>query len=338
MQILNAIKLILGFIFFIHCAPICSLAFGTNCPSLAEQLENSPNAEVAPWSIERNDLRLTVEQLLPQTYIQKILEIWQEMPRLQISNQPFQDKVKIIVEVKLGNETFVKISLRESDNKESVALDDLRMEDITSLEIKNLKVSQKSKGMPLNVFFHLRKRLERIAAAGGFKSMQSSSQQNFNVVMLYRKVVGMEAANEKSAEVLSQLDRLYEIARKEFPESLRPESMDAFARMLGAVGERPAALNGMKTPSGFVGPNMARRLALDRYHDTGVLPNGLRLIHDKNQNAVAIEFPPSQHTDCNIIFLNPLVDRPTFLQWSDIASSGSIVLKKDVAPATQTIE
>lgn len=102
-----------------------------------------------------------------------------------------------------------------------------------SLPNERLRGTQSTKGLPADVFRFAKNRLIDLAKNWGIETIHARGVQNYLVLSLYRRVVGMRPADQESLRTISFLDELYNYARRELPTDLRVKSVGEFSDILG---------------------------------------------------------------------------------------------------------
>jgi hypothetical protein len=238
---------------------------------------------------------------------------------------PSNDQTEIVIRVGskifVGSKTFMRATLIE-EGASSVIVDNLRLENpIKANDKTGLNLEQNSKGLPLDVFRHVNRRLVEMLKAGGYSEMKTNSQQHFGVMMLYRKVVGMEPANKTAKGYLDEIDAIYQFARKELPEELRPTSVDHFSRLLGAVNTLPS------------GWTLERVNQLNRYFKTGEVPADVEIkFNSEGKPVCAIFHKSALKVESNVLFIHHIFGEPRVFNWSEVGHSKKLHLVKILNP------
>ena len=270
-------------------------------------------APLARWNMREHNLKLTIRDLFPEDYVRQVEE--DKGPfKLRVSFSDRDHSVALMGYV--GSNIYVRVKLFEDQkNPGAMIVDQLNLQDpLRAKEKEQLGPDQSGKGLPPQVFRHVKERLFEIAKAGGFTEIRTNSQQHYAVVMLYRRFVGMEPASDKSKEILDYLDDLYAFARKELPEDQRPKDIEEFTRWLGTGGLDPAGLT------------EKRLFHLQNYFNTGKIDPSFQLLKNKKGITVGALFNTPEKDATNIVFFEYTQGTPQVLNWFGLAYSYALEL------------
>ncbi|MCM2277155.1 MAG: hypothetical protein NDJ89_03700 [Oligoflexia bacterium] len=273
---------------------------GVPCPSEFSKIAAASPSVFEPWSFGK-PVKLRPEQVLPPEFLAKVEETLGAV-RVEVS----QNRNQMFFKVHAGRRKspFMKWALVKEPQANTLEMGELRLENPLE-STGGLHLSQKNKGLPFKVFLYARERLFEFARAGGFTRLVSHESQNFTVLMLYRKMVGMEGANAASSQMISTLDELYEFAKK-LPEDIRPRSLDAFSRSLGDYN---------KTADGAE----ALQAKLTEIRKSGAkLPDGYTEYKNAAGQTLAIAVQAPGREERQVFYLNPQSPFPRVLQWMQI--------------------
>lgn len=272
-------------------------------------------SSLSKWSIQDQNLKLSARDLFPEDYVKQV-EADRGPLRIEVRHVPERGYVAISGSVK--SKTYVRVKLiQDKRHAESLIVDELNLQDpLKDDQRDNLNPDQTGKGLPLNVFRHVKEQLFEIAKAGGYSDIRTHSQQHYAVVMLYRRMVGMEPADEKSKKTLDYLDSLYSFARKELPEALRPADIEEFTKWLGTAGLDPA------------GVTLGRARLLEKYLETGKEDPSFTILKNKEGQAIAALFNDNDQAKSKIVFFDLTEEKPTILHWYGLAFSHRLELIK----------
>lgn len=270
-------------------------------------------APLARWNMREHNLKLTIRDLFPEDYVRQVEE--DKGPfKLRVSFSDRDHSVALMGYV--GSTIYVRVKLFEDPkNPGAMIVDQLNLQDpLRANEKEQLGPDQSGKGLPPQVFRHVKERLFEIAKSGGFTEIRTNSQQHYAVVMLYRRFVGMEPASEKSKEILDYLDDLYAFARKELPEDQRPKDIEEFTRWLGTGGLDPAGLT------------EKRLFHLQNYFNSGKVDPSFQLLKNKKGIVVGALFNTPEKDAANIVFFEYTQGTPQVLNWFGLAYSYALEL------------
>jgi len=280
----------------------------SDCPEVLARVDS-----FTQWSLEESNLKLKASDLFPAEYLRQVesqLGPWD----IQVIHRPQRGFVQIVGSVR--SRPYVRVKLiQDPRDKHSLIVDELNLQDpLQKADPSQLNPDQIGKGLPPQVFKHIKEQLFRIAKAGGYQEIRTNSQQHFAVVMLYKRFVGMEPANETSQRILDQLDSLYSFARKELPEHLRPGDVEEFTRWLGT---------GVEDPSGLT----ERRLqVLERFLETGKEDPSFTVLKNKKGEMIAALFKDTEKAKSNLVFFDLSQGRPQIFNWFGLAVSHQLEL------------
>lgn len=288
-----------------------STLFSGDCQSVVARLSAIPK-----WSIAEKNLQLSAKDIFPANYLQEVES--QKGPLvIEVSHRPDRGYVNIFGRVK--SRTYIRVKLiQDKRNKHALIVDELNLQDPLKEDEKTaLNPDQSGKGLPPQVFRHVKERLFQIAQAGDYSEIRTNSQQHYSVVMLYRRMVGMEPASESARKVLDYLDSLYSFSRKELPEELRPKDIEEFTRWLGTGGLDPTGIS-------------PKRIAkIKHYFTTGVVDPSFTLLTNKKGETIGALFRDEEKVDSNIVFFDTLEPhKPKILNWFALATSHQLELVK----------
>jgi len=285
-----------------------SHALLADCPDVLSKLGKFP-----AWSNQEKNLSLTARDLFPEEYVTQVESALGHFD-IKVSHYPLRGFLSIVGTVR--SRPYVRVKLFENpDHPKSLIVDDLTLQDpLRKEDSANLNPDQTSKGLPPQVFRHVKEQLFEIVKAGGYQEIRTNSQQHFAVVQLYKRFVGMEPADEKSKKTLDYVEGLYAFARKELPEELRPRDIDEFTRLLGSGGLDPA------------GVTKQRVTVLEDYLEKGVVHPSFSILKNKNGEVIGALFNDNEKAKSNIVFFDYLEKKPQILNWFYIAASHQLEL------------
>lgn len=271
----------------------------------------------SPWRIESRNLTLTPQQLLPKEFIDEVVS---KVGPIQV-NIEFKGPHKNQIVIRGNGRNYMKAALIGSElNPNIVLVDNLTLQNPLQENVRSgLNLDQTGKGLPPTVFKYVNKRLIELLKAGGYSHMMTDSQQHFGVMMLYQRLVGMSPENEDVQRRVDEIESIYQFARKELPIELRPQSVEDFSALLGTAATNAA---------GF---STERSSILQKYFQTGVLPENVEILKNKDGKLVGARF----HGDAtglksNILFIHHLEGTPRVFNWGEIAWSKKIRLIKKI--------
>jgi len=281
--------------------------------------------EIRPWSHKQQNLVLTPMDLFPPDYLRQVVSEVGPF-KIEVIHRPEEGYLKI--EGRVGRETYIRVALIiDPNNPKSLIVDNLNLQDpLQSRKKDQLNIDQKGKGLPPQVFQHIRGKLFEIARAGGFSEIRTVAQQNYTVLMLYRRFVGMVPADSETQKKLEYLDSLYHFARKELPESERVRNVEEFSRLLGTGTLDPSGL-------GFGSFILFKRIqSLKDYLEKGVKDETFELLVNTKKEVIGALFKDksSDKAESNVVFFDITGDKPQILNWFELAALQKIQLLKSV--------
>lgn len=297
-----------------------------NCESLATALDNQVITSdqivpVATWSMAKGDLQLSPEQILPSKYVQSLAEKF----NFDLKVKPIVDQKTISVALSIGSKDTAYPSATEvitfklqEDTVDRVLVDNLVLEDPLNESISNLKDSQLGKGLDQATFRFAKHQLFEIARSAGYKKIYTKSQQNFLVLMLYRRSVGMTPANQITARYLEMFDRYYRLARRDLDQSITPKNVHQFSKILGSVWHAPFS--------------QSMQAAWSRFRRFGSATPGYEFtpVNDpKNGERVGVIVKMSNGEE-QFVFINKLDPKEPLLAWGDLAKAKIIELEMEL--------
>lgn len=281
--------------------------------------------EIKPWSHKQQNLVLTPTDLLPPDYLRQIVS---EVGPFKVEVTHRSQESTLQIEGRIGRETYIRVALvADPDNPKSLIVDNLDLQDpLKSGKKDHLNIDQKGKGLPPQVFQHIRSKLFEIARAGGFTEIRTTSQQNYTVLMLYRRFVGMVPADSESQKKIEYLDSLYHFARKELPESERVRNVEEFSRILGTGTLDPSGL-------GFGSFILFKRIqSLKDYLEKGIKDETFDLLVNSKNEVIGALFQDksSDKAESNVVFFDITGEKPQILNWFELAALHKIHLVKSI--------
>jgi hypothetical protein len=269
--------------------------------------------KISTWSNKDKNLSLTARDLFPEEFVR---EVESTLGRFDIRVAHYPNRGFLSIMGTVRNRPCVRVKLYEDpEHPQSMIVDDLNLENpLRREDSANLNPDQSSKGLPPQVFRHVKERLFEIVKAGGFQEIRTHSQQHFAVVQLYKRFVGMEPVDEKSRKTLDYLEGLYSFSRKELPEELRPKDVEEFTRWLGSGGSDPSGI----TP---------RRVhILEAFLEEGTVHHSFSLLKNKKGEVIGALFNDNEKAKSNIVFFDYTEKTPKILNWFYIAASHQLEL------------
>lgn len=267
------------------------------------------------WSLKEKNLQLKATDLFPEDFVKEVEE---KAGPFKILIRYIPNKSAVQIEGYVGFERYTKVMLLEYDKfPQALLVDNLNLQNPLAPETdKGLKPDQSGKGLPPQVFRHVRDRLFELAKAGGYSEIRSTSQQHFSVLMLYKKFIGMEPKSSEAKTLVAEIESLYTFARKELPKDLKPADVEEFTRWLGSVNGRP---------SGYTKSRMA---LLNSYFQTGLIPESVQIIKNREGKPVCAVFNDGETAPGRILFFYHFYGYPRVVDWTEIALSHKIELEK----------
>ena len=292
-----------------------------NCEEQLAKLTPKPStpspSSFPVWSIKEQNLSLKAADLFPEEFVKEVEEKAGPF-KILIHHIPHKSAVQI--EGFVRYERYMKVMLLEyAKNPQALLVDNLNLKNPLATETdKGLKPDQSGKGLPPQIFRHVRDRLFELAKAGGYSEIRSTSQQHFSVLMLYKKFVGMEPKSPEAKALVDEMESLYSFARKELPKDLKPTDVEEFTRWLGSANTPPSAYT------------KNRMAVLNHYFQTGLVPESVQIIKNKAGKIICAVFNDGEPAQGKILFFYHFYGYPRVVDWSEIAFSYKIELGKDL--------
>jgi hypothetical protein len=271
------------------------------CEPALETRQNPP-PPIAPWNFSNGVPVLSLNQILPERYVQGLhdsgFELEVEITKLEDSQIGPFPTVKIVAKLVGSEQEVLTLLLARDPRHPTVALlDGLNLRAPETPDQRHVRSNQVSKGVPFEVFAFAKRQLYALANAGGFTEISSDSQMTFAVTMLYLKAAGMIPRDEQSRKTIELLQRLFKYARTRLPEKLRPAGMDDFQKMI--------------TP---LGGDHATQAAWTFYQSQRRVPADAELLFDGNEIVGIVARGPSGRREVRFVdLLNP--GRPLLRWW-----------------------
>lgn len=277
---------------------------------------SSPSSFPA-WSIKEQNLNLKATDLFPDDFVKEVEE---KVGPFKILLRYHPNKAAVQIEAYVRYERYMKVLLMEhSQLSQALLVDNLTLQNPLAPETdKGLKPDQSGKGLPPQIFRHVRDRLFELAKASGHSEIRSTSQQHFSVLMLYKKFVGMEPKSAEAKALVNEMESLYSFARKELPKDLRPTDVEDFTRWLGSANTPPSAYT------------KNRMALLNNYFQTGLLPESVQILKNQDGKPICAVFNDGETVPGKILFFYHFYGYPRVVDWSEIAFSYKIELGKDL--------
>ena len=217
-------------------------------------------------------------------------------------------------------QTIAEFVLQKGES--SVILHGLRASNplaVQAGETTRVKLEQKAPGLPPPVFAHAKRRILELVKRSATPRLEALGCQNFSVLMLYTKGVGMIPKTPLAEKTIAMLNSHYQFARKQLPEEFRPKSVQDFTAMLG-------------------GTNFQRQtevhIANFRKYREGDKSGVKREFFDKNGSLVAVEILGAEGKS-QISFIDTTVPQPSLLEWSRLADRGGTSLILELEPPAE---
>jgi len=268
-----------------------------------------------PWSIQDQNLKLTARDLFPEDFVK---DVEQHVGPFEIKLSYPPKKNTVTIEGRVNKQRYLVVSLiQDHSHPGTLLVDNLNLQNpLEAGSTKGLNPDQSGKGLPPQVFRYVRNQLFELSKAGGYEQIRTHSQQHFAVMMLYRRFVGMEPANEATKAFIDEVESLYSFARKELPEELRPADVEEFTRWLGTVNSNP------------MGRTKRRELLLNHFFQTGDLAPFIRLLKNKEGKLIGAHFQDDEKAEANIVFFTNFLGNARIFDWLEVAVSHRIDLIK----------
>jgi hypothetical protein len=255
--------------------------------------------EIRPWSLKLYDFQLRPEQIVPTAFLEKVSK---EVGPIKFS--AYQETFNLM-RVQMSTEssgTFGHaILFQQSNHPDALTIEHLSIQDPTvAPDQKRLAKSQSKPGAPMSVFQYATKQIGKVALAGGYRKIRTNGAQNYAVAMLYRKVARMNPEGDISHRYHTMLDRYYEYAKREAPESFRVTSLNDFVLLTGTYGEELVPLEVADLWSDF--------------RSTGKLPPSMELVRDKNGSEMAVFYQPLGGTK-RLFFVDNVYESKPLFDW-----------------------
>ncbi len=265
------------------------------------------------WSFEEKNLELKAEDLLPKEFVEQV-----EKAKGPIKTYTTFSDGRIDISIATERKLWMMVALIQDEHRpNSVIIDNLRLENPLAEEPrKNLNQEQFNKGLPASVFRHARDKIFEIAKAGGYEFAHTNSQQHYAVIMLYRKLVGMEPATPEAAQIVEKLDNYYRFSRTKLPEDVSAKSLEDFSSMLG----------GYNSPQS--GWTHTRSTILEEYFKTGILPSDVTVYNDTDGKPMAVVFPKDDSAKSQVILIEMVEGKLEMLSWRKVNATHLLDLQK----------
>jgi hypothetical protein len=284
-----------------------------DCEDSFKALPTSGQSAVEPfshWSFAEPPTP-TPEQILPDDFLTE-LKTNLGKPRVEVEAEDGRIGFKVYAGRRVNQ--VMEWAFFQDEQPDTLEVDELVLQNPIAGTTGKLHYAQESKGVPFKTFMYARNRLFELAKAGGYQAVSSRGAENFTVLMLYRKMVGMSPRDPLSIETVEYLDRLYRFA-KTLPEDIRPKSLDEFSRSLGDYWHPAAGVRSAK------------------YRWKKGAPGTYEAFKDDEGHVLAIAIPGEKPgSPRRVFYINQLDDEPDVLQWSTICRKAHAVrLSRDIS-------
>ncbi len=199
------------------------------CGFLAGGLPGEATTRFESWSWGQKTIIIKPEQLLPAKYLK---DLQAEFGEINLVQKLAKDRH--IFTIKAGKEEVAHFEFHKTDlNAKALVVEELVLANpLSDGKHGELNLDQYKAGLPPEIFRYARDHVKALAKAGGFTHLYALGQQNFIVLSLYRRTVGMEPIGDR--RFIDHVDKLYRYARKEMPEAYRPQNVQEFSEILGS--------------------------------------------------------------------------------------------------------
>ena len=243
---------------------------------------------------------LKVTAFLPEAFVKEVEE---KIGPVNLKFEPSPNLLGIRVTTQRSNgrtAAIVKVDVwPDAQNPKSLVIEHLRLENpLDERTGSALGHSQNAKGLPTNVFRFARDQVFAFAKAGGYEVVKTGGVQNFVVLNLYRKLVGLEPASDLARRSVEHLDKLFIYAKRKLPEAYRAKSADDFSKMIGDVN------NGTNSYD-------VRRI-WSEYVSTQQIEAGVTLLKDENEKVLGFIYEPKNRDSGGnrVVFIDPETNEP----------------------------
>ena len=275
--------------------------------------------QLKDWSFYGDKFTLAAKDLLPADYLEQVKA---EIGPVELSmNHTLYGEIPTIeFWCHAKGQTIAEFVLQKGES--SVILHGLRASNplaVQAGETTRVKLEQKAPGLPPPVFAHAKRRILELVKRSATPRLEALGCQNFSVLMLYTKGVGMIPKTPLAEKTIAMLNSHYQFARKQLPEEFRPKSVQDFTAMLG-------------------GTNFQRQtevhIANFRKYREGDKSGVKREFFDKNGSLVAVEILGAEGKS-QISFIDTTVPQPSLLEWSRLADRGGTSLILELEPPAE---
>lgn len=264
------------------------------------------------WSFRDATIKLRADQVLPPKYLSELKAAFGE-----VNAKIERVEERIEVNITAGDKNVGKFILQRPGDRYALEMHTLRLENpLAEYQAGGVAMSQYQKGLPPEIFRFAREQIFAFARAGNYKRIITDSAENFTVLTLYRRTVGMEPAGQRAKQVIGMLDELYAFARKEMPESVRPKNIQEFTEILGSSSKREDL-------------DLDCEFVLDAYSRKQQLPNGARVLTNDKGKLMAVVVNEGAANQ-RVKFVNTSMSPPTIFQWFDVAYRRDMPLMREL--------
>ena len=286
---------------------------------LCDQVEEvrpyqSTKPQFASWSFAAKNFSAKPEQVVPRGFID-LIESTPGMGKVQLSVNHAVHKTTPTLEVwlhaeqKLISEFILQPVI---GNSKAVIIEGLRAENPLSTQ-QNFKLDQKKKSVPLEVFKFMKNSVFEAIRAGGFNTILCKGSQNYTVLMLYRRMIGMKPATESARSFMTMLDEYYDFARHDLPDDLKAHSVQDFTIMIGGTKEPRVTSIMQATFRDYL-----------KYGDKA-LHTSVKTIKDKNGRTIALVFNIDGKKF--VTFVDWTASPTQLIDWNTSAARGQTALE-----------
>ncbi len=264
-------------------------------------VKNYQPAKIAKWSMDKMDLFLRPEQILPAAYLKQLkLEGYEVI----LKTKSLPDSVEVKLTATHKND-ILRLSLFENvQDPKTLMIDNLSLKDPLNVGVAKLNASQSEKGLPLAIVAYIKRQFYEIAKAGGYTKIGAAGTQNYLVTLFYLRSIGMKPVDKKSHQLIEFCHELYQYARKHLPEDLRPTTLDQFAKMLGGHD--------------FKSLDKRSELIFLNYGNFKTLPAGVSELKDSNNNVIGfINRKEIRSGFSKVYFIDKMAKYPRLFEWEN---------------------
>lgn len=256
---------------------------------------------IPKWSFGREKPNLQINQIIPEIYKTSIEN---KLGKISINmNYENANTLSFSLSTESSN-GFMSWILIDEGKPEALRVEGLMVENPLNSDRARLHLTQSKSGAPVEVFRYAKNQLLELVKQAGKNKITATGAQDYTVLMLYTRLVGMSPETAEGKQSMKLLDDLYSFARKNFPDEYRPKSLNDFSLSLGDY-------------YGFYGEEVAESLWND-YLSSGVLSPKLELLKNLDNETIAFIYKDAMEGSPRVYYLNTLVPGTPILKFHEI--------------------